>query len=226
MRALVMATAAGAGGARRDERSRPGRRPRAAGLGWPLLLLGALLVGTTGSFPSPAPPITWQIAEAMPEAVPVVISAGSPSAVPTAVPAVVKEPVDGVDFTIRVPALDYSATVREGVDRSILDAGPGHYPVSGWPGDDRTVAVAAHNTYWIRFGSLQSGDEVILETRWGTFSYQVTGRRIVNPNDASVVVRNGRRDLLLTTCWPLWAGAYATQRLIISAEQVGGGGPA
>lgn len=223
MRAFVMAIAPGRTGVRRDERSGSGRRRRAAGLAWPVLLLGALVVGTTGGFPSPAPSFTWPVGE-VPEAIPVVVPATS-LPTPDPVPGVVKEPVNGIDFSIRVPAADYSAPVREGVDRGILDAGPGHYPASGWPGDYRTVAVAAHNSYWLRVGNLQPGDEVVLETRWGSFSYQVTGRRIVDPRDASVTVRNGRRDLLLTTCWPLWAGAWATQRLIISADQVVNGGP-
>jgi LPXTG-site transpeptidase (sortase) family protein len=129
-------------------------------------------------------------------------------------------PVNGVDFAISVPKLKYFAAVREGVGSETLASGPGHYPQMQWPGQQGNVAVAAHNIYWIRFNDLEKGDQIILQTRWGDFRYQVTGKRIVWPDDLTVLVPTSDDRLTLTTCWPLWAGAFATQRLIITAEQV------
>ena len=136
-------------------------------------------------------------------------------------------PVNGVDFAISVPKLGYFAAVREGVGSATLANGPGHYPAMKWPGQRGNVGVAAHNIYWIRFDQLQPGDLVILETRWGDYRYQVTGKRLVWPDDLTVLVPTTDHRLTLTTCWPLWAGAFANQRLIITAEQIGpnpGGG--
>ncbi len=130
------------------------------------------------------------------------------------------KPVDGVDFAIRVPKLGYYAAVKEGIDQTILYSGPGHYPETPWPGQSGTVGVAAHNVYWIQFPNLGNGDEVDLETRYGTYRYAVTGSRIVNPNDRSVLVQTKGRHLTLTTCWPVWAGAFATKRFVIFTEQV------
>ena len=73
---------------------------------------------------------------------------------------------------------------------------------------------------WIRFNDLQPGDQIVLETRWGNYKYQVTGKRIVNPGDRTVLVQAGRPRLTLTTCWPLWAGAFAGQRLVLFADQI------
>ncbi len=129
-------------------------------------------------------------------------------------------PVNGVDFAISVPKLGYFAAVREGVGSETLASGPGHYPTMPWPGQTGNVAVAAHNIYWIHFNDLGSGDLIVLQTRWGDFRYQVTGKRIVWPDDMTVLVPTSDHRLTLTTCWPLWAGAFATQRLIITAEQV------
>jgi sortase A len=129
------------------------------------------------------------------------------------------QPVAGVDFAIRVPRLDYYAAVREGVDSTILYSSPGHYPGTPWPGQPGMVAVAAHNVYWIDFPQLAKGDEVDLETRYGTFRYSVTGTRIVQPDDRSIVVQGAGRHLTLTTCWPLWAGAFATRRFVIFTDQ-------
>ena len=131
-----------------------------------------------------------------------------------------QHPVDGVDFAIRVPRLGYFAAVKEGITSSVLYASPGHYPATPWPGDPGTVGVAAHNVYWINFPQLAPGDEIDIETRYGTFKYHVTGSTIVNPNNRSVLIPDAPGyHLTLTTCWPLWAGAFATQRYVIFTDQ-------
>jgi LPXTG-site transpeptidase (sortase) family protein len=144
-----------------------------------------------------------------------------PPAVPAAQPpANLMQPVDGVDFAIRVPKLGYYAAVREGVGLSILYSGPGHYSETPWPGQDGMVGVAAHNVYWVDFPSLAKGDEVDLETRYGVFKYAVTGSRIVEPDDRTILVQGPGRHLTLTTCWPTWAGSFATRRFIVFTDQI------
>ena len=146
------------------------------------------------------------------------------SAVPLTPPAKVdrslQRPVKGIDFAIRVPKLGYYAAVKEGISTTVLYAGPGHYPTTVWPGDQGTVGVAAHNVYWINFPQLKARDEIDIQTRYGTFRYWVTGSKIVNPDDRTVLVSHAPGyHLVLTTCWPLWAGAFAKQRYIIFADQ-------
>jgi sortase A len=132
-----------------------------------------------------------------------------------------KQPKDGIDFAIRVPKLDYFAAVREGVDTGVLYSGPGRYPSMVWPGDSGMVGVAAHNVYWINFPQLTKGDEVDVETRYGLFRYRVTGSQVVNPDNRTVLVPDADGyHLTLTTCWPVWAGAFAKQRYVIFTEQV------
>ena len=81
--------------------------------------------------------------------------------------------------------------------------------------------MAAHNVYWINFPLLKVNDEIDIETRYGKFKYRVTGSRVVNPNDRTAVVAHAPGyHLVLTTCWPLWAGAFATQRYVIFADQL------
>ncbi len=129
-------------------------------------------------------------------------------------------PVGGVDFVISLPKLGYSAAVGEGVGTASLAAGPGHYPSMAWPGQVGNVGVAAHNGYWIHFDQLKPGDMVVVQTRWGNFVYLVAGSRVVEPTDRSVLVPTHDRRLTMTTCWPLWAGAFASQRLVVTAIQV------
>lgn len=129
-------------------------------------------------------------------------------------------PVDGVAFDIRIPAIGYSATVREGTGADILDQGPGHYIGTAWPGQVGNVGVAGHNTFWLAFGDLKAGDRVSLLSRRGVFTYEITGSRVVDPSDRTVLVPTADPQLTLTTCYPLWAGAFATKRLIFSAQLV------
>lgn len=131
-----------------------------------------------------------------------------------------QRPVNGVDFALRIPKLNYFAAVKEGVDSGVLYSSPGHYPSTMWPGKAGTVGVAAHNVYWINFPQLGNGDEIDVETRYGLYRYRVVSGKIVNPHDRTVLVSNsGGHHLTLTTCWPLWAGAFATQRYVIFADQ-------
>ncbi|HEX6488121.1 MAG TPA: class D sortase [Candidatus Dormibacteraeota bacterium] len=125
-----------------------------------------------------------------------------------------------IAFAIRVPRLNYFAAVRQGISLDVLFAGPGHYPATAMPGEQGNVGIAAHNTYWIAFGVLKPGDIVILETRNGSYTYKIYGSQIVSPNNTTVLAPTQDHRLTLTTCWPLWAGALATQRLVFLAEEV------
>jgi len=122
-------------------------------------------------------------------------------------------------FALWIPRLGYYAAVRQGVDAGVLAGGPGHYPTTAWPGQRGIVGVAAHNTFWIAFDRLEPGDEIVLQTRAGSYGYRVTGTRIVSADDRSLFPASDRHLLTLTTCWPLWAGALAPRRLAILATQ-------
>jgi sortase A len=126
-------------------------------------------------------------------------------------------PAGGVDFRLRVPRLGYRGVVHEGVSDEVLFGGPGHYPETAWPGQPGLVGVAAHNVYWLGFDQLRRGDELVVDTRYGTFRYHVTSMRVVPADDRTVLATVPGRRLALTTCWPLWAGELATMRLAVFA---------
>ena len=157
-----------------------------------------------------------------PEAVPTGIrppfATPEPQTPPPASPAATARPINAV-FALRVPKIGYYAAVQEGLSSGVLASGPGHYPTTAMPGKPGLVAVAAHNTFWIPFGQLGPGDSIVLEARYGKFNYKVTGTKVVNADDVSVLVPSSDSSLVLTTCWPLWAGNLAPQRLAILAQQ-------
>jgi LPXTG-site transpeptidase (sortase) family protein len=157
----------------------------------------------------------------------VVAAPGTPVASPAPAPvkanaAPVQTPVDGVWFEIRVPAVGYRGVVRQGVGLNVLDRGPGHYPSTPWPGQPGNVGLAGHNTFWLSFSHLKPGDRVEIRTQHGLYVYEITGSKVVDPNDRTVLAPTDDHRLTLTTCYPLWAGAFATKRLVFTAREIGG----
>src|SRR5579864_1131409 len=165
----------------------------------PMFGLGAETATMTSVQAVPAPPITGSVAgvsDSIQGAVNQVITA----------PAVVDRPVNGVAFRMRIPAIGYSADVVEGVDAKALERGPGHYPTTAWPGRAGNVGVAAHNMYWLSFNRLKAGDRVEIQTPHGLYLYEITGSRVAEPDDRTVLRPTLEHQLTLTTCYPLWAG--------------------
>ena len=146
-------------------------------------------------------------------------SAAAPKPVTVAAPPM---PVDGASFEMLIPALGYKAMVHEGVSLNVLAHGPGHYPGTPWPGQHGNVGVAGHNTFFLSFSRLKSGDRVEIQTQHGLYVYEITGSKVVSPTDRTVLAATSDDRLTLTTCYPLWAGAFATKRLIFTAREIGG----
>jgi len=123
---------------------------------------------------------------------------------------------------IEIPRIDLDMVVVEGVDTASLTEGPGHYPDTAYPWQNRgRVAIAGHRTTYLRpFWSLdkmRDGDPIVLRTEYGTFRYQVSRVFVTSPYDGSVLDQTRQPTLVLTTCNPRFS---ASERLIVVAERV------
>ena len=137
-------------------------------------------------------------------------------------------------FRLVIPRIDVHEMVVEGVDTESLRKGPGHYPDCRrgfakplctdqeeiWPGEVGRVIISGHRTtYGAPFydiDRLRRGDEIRLQTKWGDFTYEVTGSEIVPPNAKDIATPvSDKPELVLTTCNPRFSAA---ERLIVSAE--------
>lgn len=119
-----------------------------------------------------------------------------------------------------IPSIGYVAIVLEGTNENILANGPGHYAGSAYPGEPDTLMVAGHNTFMLGLPNLKKGDLVIFTDPDGRFVYQIDGSRVVDPSQKNAIGLQGKPTLEMTTCWPIWAGAFATQRLVIYGHLV------
>lgn len=129
---------------------------------------------------------------------------------------------------LHVPALaDYDPwVVVEGTSVADLKAGPGHIPGTALPGEVGNVVLSGHRTTYgapfERFGDLEPGGLVVLETRDRWLTYTITGSQIVAPTAIEVTYPvpgdkgavPTEQLLTLTTCHPKYS---ARQRLIVSA---------
>lgn len=90
-----------------------------------------------------------------------------------------------------VPAIGLNIVAVEGTDTETLKRGPGRYPETSFPGQDRTVAIAGHRTTYLapfrRINELGPDDEVTFEMPYATFTYRFQSQRIVEPSQVGVV---------------------------------------
>ena len=113
-----------------------------------------------------------------------------PGATTTLAPLTVPPPGDALGI-IAIPRIGVNQVFVEGVDVADLRKGPGHYPSTQLPGHEGNSAIAGHRTtYGAPFGDLDQlaqGDEIDLATVQGKFKYKVTDKRVVDPNEVSVL---------------------------------------
>ncbi len=127
---------------------------------------------------------------------------------------------------IRIPAIEVDKIVVEGVGVSDLKRGPGHYPGSPLPGQPGNSAIAGHRTTYgapfNRLDELEAGDEILVTTAQGSFTYEVREQLVVSPDQVEVLDDFGDDRLTLTACHPKYS---ARQRIIVVAALVGEAAP-
>lgn len=119
---------------------------------------------------------------------------------------------------ITVPSINFSGIVLEGTNNQVLSGGPGHLTGTAYPGEADNVVISNHNSYSQQWGSLKKGESIDVVTDYGSFTYKVTGFRVAESDDLSISASTGKPNLTFTTCWPLWAGALARQRYVVTAD--------
>ena len=120
-----------------------------------------------------------------------------------------------------IPSIDVDFFVVSGVGVEELRLGPGHFTDTPLPGQLGNSAIAGHRTTYGQpfhdLDQLAAGDDIVIATAFGTYTYEVRDLKVVEPTDYGVVSTTDPNiaTLTLTTCHPKWSAA---QRLIVSAE--------
>ena len=124
---------------------------------------------------------------------------------------------------VSIPKINLDLIVVEGTNHKALRVGPGHLKDTPLPGEPGNSVISAHrDTFFRHIYELAKGDEIQVRRDGRTYTFQVTGKRIVQPNDLSVIRNTADARLTLITCYPTYYIGPAPQRLVVFAKLVNG----
>jgi sortase A len=116
-----------------------------------------------------------------------------------------------------------AAPVVQGDGWEQLKKGIGQHIGSGNPGVPGNLVLSAHNDIFGELfhdlDKLKPGDQILVSTGSNQFEYRVTGLKIVEPTDVSVMEPTSRSTITLISCYPY---LIDNQRIVVFGELVGG----
>lgn len=118
-----------------------------------------------------------------------------------------------------IPKINLDAIVVEGSSRKALSDGPGHMKETATPGEIGNAVITAHrDTFFRHIYELTKGDQIQVRRNGRTFTYEVTGKKIVMPEDLSVIKPTTDARLTLITCYPTYYIGPAPKRLVVFSK--------
>jgi sortase A len=146
-------------------------------------------------------------------------SAVAPAAAGPAAP--VKD--DGLT-RVSIQKINLDVIVVEGTNHKALRIGPGHLKNTPVPGENGNAVISAHrDTFFRHIYELEKGDDIQVRREGRTYTFEVTGKKIVDPDDLSVLKNTSDPRLTLITCYPTYYVGPAPKRLVVFARLVTAG---
>jgi len=122
---------------------------------------------------------------------------------------------------LSVPKIDLDSVVVEGTSDRALLLGPGHMRDTPEPGQPGNSVISGHrDTFFRHIHELDKGDMVLVQRDGKVFKYEVTGKKIVQPDDLSVIKPVADHRLTLITCYPTYYIGPAPKRLVVFTKLV------
>lgn len=130
---------------------------------------------------------------------------------------------------VQAPVLYDAQEENEATFQELLKNGVVHYPNTALPGQaSGNVAVFGHSSgavwapgnYKFVFSmldKLEQNDKIYLDYQGKRYAYAVTNKRVVLPNEVSVLYHTDKSQLTLVTCYPVGTNE---KRLVVSAVPV------
>jgi sortase A len=122
---------------------------------------------------------------------------------------------------VQVPKIDLDAYVVDGTSHKQLKLGPGWITTTAMPGEPGNAVISAHrDTFFRHIYELSKGDDILVRRNGRVYKFEVTGRRIVQPEDISVLKQTADAELTLITCYPIYYIGPAPERLVVFSKLV------
>lgn len=126
---------------------------------------------------------------------------------------------------LQIPKIQMDAIVVEGASRRDLSEGPGHMKETAQAGETGNMVITGHrDTFFRHIYELNKGDQIQVRRSGRTFTYEVTGKRIVMPEDVSVIRPTTNPQLTLITCYPTYYIGPAPKRLVVFSRLIASDG--
>lgn len=124
---------------------------------------------------------------------------------------------------VSIPKINLDVIVVEGTNHKALRLGPGHLKNTPAPGELGNSVISAHrDTFFRHIYELTKGDRIDVTRDGHDYIFEVTGKKIVQPDDLSVVKNSADARLTLITCYPTYYIGPAPERLIVVSRLVNG----
>jgi sortase A len=135
-------------------------------------------------------------------------------------------------INVDAPVVYDVPSIEEHVVQEKLKSGVVHYPIPGassLPGQQGNTVILGHSSndvfddggykfVFVQLDKLDKGDTFYLNYQGTRYTYSVTDKKIINPNEVgTLVINNGKPLATLVTCTP---PGTALKRLVIFAEQI------
>lgn len=126
--------------------------------------------------------------------------------------------------SIFIPSLwNDAAPIVQGDAWEQLRKGVGQFVGSTNPGQRGNLVLSAHNDIFGELfrdlDQLKAGDEILIQTASQEFIYRVTGTRVVEPTEVSVLEPTAKSTITLISCYPYLVD---NQRIVVFGELVSG----
>lgn len=124
---------------------------------------------------------------------------------------------------IQIPAINVDAPIVQGDGWEQLKKGVGQHIGTADPGDDGNMVLSAHNDIFGEIfrdlDQLKPGDQIILHTNQRSYTYIISGYKIVEPTQTEVMEATSQPKVTLISCYPYLVD---DERIVVSARLQGG----
>ncbi len=122
---------------------------------------------------------------------------------------------------LSIPRLSTILYVLEGTEDKDLKRGPGHMEGTVMPGSGGNCVIAGHrDTHFRALKNIAKGDEIVVQSREGTYKYRVTGTSVVAPENTDSLQPTAKGVLNLITCFPFDYVGSAPRRFVVHADLI------
>ena len=131
------------------------------------------------------------------------------------------EPINGYTpvAIMEIPSIKLKQPVVDGITEDVIKYFLGRFPESAMPGQVGNFAVAGHRDYtdaFINLYKVKVGDEVIVTTKDGRYTYEVDNSFIVDPDQVEVLEEADYEKMTLVTCT-----IGSKRRVIVTGKLIG-----